>query len=109
MATKTTTTTLNALEQASRKSIFTEARDKKQYLNGEATGQFESTVITATAKGVGFYSIVLPYREGLAAQLNETFEYGGLFVPEECFDIEDIKISCYNGELLIKYLATEKH
>lgn len=94
---------INALKEG----LFDHAAQKPFYLKGQATDKIENTVLFIFVKG-GSAQVLLPPEEGLDEKLNSRFDFGQKFFIEDTFDIEDIKISIYNGELSIKIFATLK-
>lgn len=99
---------VNSVMKGIERAIKMDVRDKKRYENGQATDEFESTVIEIGVKGVGNCQIVLPYRKGLAEEIDQQLEYGDLFAPSDVFEIVDTQVSIYNNALSIKYLAKER-
>lgn len=99
---------INSLMKGMDRAIKMDVRDKKHYENGKPTDEFESTVVEIGVKGVGNCQIVLPYRKGLAEEIDQQLEYGDLFAPSDVFEIVDTQVSIYNNALSIKYLAKER-
>lgn len=94
---------INSLQEG----LFDHAADKYFYADGIATDKKENTIAHIFIKG-GSAQVLLPPEENLAEKLNNRFSFGEKILIEDTFEVQDIKISIYNGELSIKYFATLK-
>ena len=83
------------------------AVEKAPQSDGKPSNHFETVNFQIAVKDVGICQVVFPYREGLAAQLNNTLEFGVPFDLNEIGILEDIEVTLYNNSLNVKYLMKE--
>lgn len=94
----------NLVVSALKAIVYGEATQKMFYAEGKATNKVEAIVIKGFIKG-GEVQVLLPPEEGLDIRLNSHFAFGDILNIDEVFDVTDIRISIYNGELTVKYDA----
>lgn len=107
MAKRITKISTAILEKGSESASYMGVTEKKEYSNGTATGRIESVALDVAIENAGICQIVLPYREGLASEIDQQLSFAERFNPSELFNISDIQIGIYNEQLNIKYIATE--
>ena len=89
------------------KGIPVDARNKPKYVAGKPTQDFESVTMDILTQKLGVISVVYPYREGLADELNRRYDFGQSVSLFDLGNLTDCKISIYNGSLSIKVMMEE--
>lgn len=99
---------ISKLENGIHEAVSLGGKEKKRYIDGQATQELESVVVELAVDGVGTCQFVLPYRDGLLNDVSNSLPFGQKVDLAELYDITDIQVSIYKDALTIKYLGQEK-
>ncbi|MCD7763115.1 MAG: hypothetical protein LUI14_07925 [Lachnospiraceae bacterium] len=93
---------LASIEKIKNSSFYVESTDTQEYVDDKPTGRYVCTTLRVMTQAEGEIKVILPYRPGLADELNATFGFAQKIDLSSLGTITDIRISIYNQALTIK-------
>lgn len=88
------------------KLIVTGAKEKREYKDGQATGQTESARVEVVGQNAGNVHVdLVPYTEDKLSRAQALF--GQVITLENLVSISDAKISIYNDQLNVTVTAAD--